>query len=73
MINCMTKWILRWHEKGLETQQGLPVKNRGELIKLDDLLKDDSHFEVRWNHVRGHQGIAGNEEADRLAKLGAKL
>ena len=29
--------------------------------------------QVKWTHVRGHAGIYGNEQADKLATDGAKL
>ena len=72
MINCVTKWIKGWKKNGWKTAQKEEVKNKEELIKLDSLLSKDSAITVQWNHVRGHRGIEGNEEADRLARLGAK-
>ncbi len=40
---------------------------------MDDLLNSDPNLAVRWNHVRGHSGIVGNEAADRLANAGANM
>ena len=72
MIDCMTKWVKSWKKNGWKTAVKEDVKNKEELIKLDSLLSKDSSVTVQWNHVRGHRGIEGNEEADRLARAGAK-
>lgn len=47
--------------------------NKEELFELYSLISADKKaFQVRWNHVRGHRGIEGNEMADQLAREGAK-
>ena len=47
--------------------------NKEELLVLDGLLHSDpGNFTAKWNHVRGHQGIEGNEGADALARQGAR-
>ena len=71
MIDCMTKWIKSWKRNGWKTAKKEDVKNKEELAKLDRVLSESS-VAVQWNHVRGHRGIEGNEEADRLAVAGAK-
>ncbi|GLV46662.1 ribonuclease H1 [Carabus blaptoides fortunei] len=68
-INCITKWIRGWKKNGFKTAKGAPVLNKDELTELDqtiNLMED-----VKWNHVRGHRGIEGNEAADALARTGA--
>ncbi len=71
MINCMTKWLSGWKAKGWLTAAKEPVKNREELQALDANIRDSGMI-VRWNHVKGHAGDEGNENADRLARMGAK-
>ena len=72
MIDCVTKWMKSWKKNGWKTSLKEDVKNKEELLKLDRLLSEDSSISVQWNHVRGHRGIEGNEEADKLARAGAK-
>ena len=43
------------------------MKNRTEFEKLKRALEP---MEVFWNHVPGHNGIGGNEAADRLGREG---
>ena len=51
----------------LEDAENKPVKNRNEFEKLKKALES---IEVVWNHAPGHNGIEGNEGADRLARQG---
>ncbi|KAJ7212082.1 ribonuclease H-like domain-containing protein, partial [Mycena pura] len=57
--------------------QGLSLAQRGWKCANNDLLKAIQYqirrrpVSVQFHHVRGHTGNFSNEEADRLAKLGA--
>lgn len=68
MINCVTKWMSKWKVNGWKTGNNKPVINKIELIELEEALKS---INVIWKHVYGHQGIHGNEMADKLAREGA--
>ena len=37
------------------------------------MLANNNKMTIKWNHVLGHRGIPGNEEADELAVKGATL
>ncbi|XP_049829957.1 ribonuclease H1-like [Schistocerca gregaria] len=69
LISCITQWIKKWKKNDWRVQGGEPVKNKDDLIVLDNKLQG---IDVKWNHVRGHCGLHGNEMADRLAREGAK-
>nr|CAD7434452.1 unnamed protein product [Timema monikensis] len=69
LINSITKWIRKWRRNNWKLTDGGPVKNKEDFVMLDAALKS---VVVKWNHVRGHQGILGNEMADQLAKAGAE-
>ncbi|KAK3914624.1 Ribonuclease H1 [Frankliniella fusca] len=70
VISCMTSWIKSWKKNDWKTNKGEPVVNKEQVLELENALKalDD----VKWLHVRGHQGIHGNEQADLLARNGAE-
>jgi len=70
LINCVTKWMPGWKRNGWRTTSKQPVKNKEDLEALDEALANKS-IEIKWNHVRGHSGIYGNEQADKLAVAGA--
>ncbi|XP_037778059.1 ribonuclease H1-like [Penaeus monodon] len=70
MINCMTSWLKSWKRNNWKKKDGEPVKNKEDLMDLD---KASEGLMVKWVHVKGHSGNVGNEEADRLAREGAKL
>jgi len=72
VINCVTKWMAGWKRNGWMTASKQPVKNREDLEDLDKVLQENKGLKVRWEYVKGHAGIKGNDEADRLAVAGAK-
>lgn len=70
LIKSITKWVNKWKANGWKLATGKPVINRVDFEELDQVLNG---ITVTWVHVRGHQGVHGNEEADRLANEGASL
>lgn len=70
-IDCVTKWMKNWKNNGWKLKSGGPVKNEIELKALDSAIKN-AKLTLRWQHVPGHSGIYGNEQADRLAREAAQ-
>lgn len=68
-INCLTKWCYNWIDNGWKTSQGNDVLNKELIVSIMDKMAESSHI-VEFNHVPGHNGIAFNEMADRLANEG---
>jgi len=68
-INCITKWIQKWKKNQWKLAGGGPVKNKEDLVKLDELC--GQFQDIKWEYCAGHRGIKGNEEADKLAREGA--
>ncbi|MDO5723613.1 MAG: ribonuclease H [Flaviflexus sp.] len=66
VINVVTKWAQGWRRRGWKKADGKPVKNR-ELIEQLLHAYEARTARTRIDWVRGHDGDAGNEEADRLA------
>ena len=64
----------RWKRNGWRKADGQDVINKVDLEDLDLRLKEASthNIKIKFQHIRGHQGIAGNEAADILAVAGAK-
>ncbi len=59
------EWMDRWTARGWITNDGKPVKNKDLWLALKDAA--EKHL-VRWEWVRGHNGDAGNERANELAR-----
>jgi len=72
-LNCVEEWMPRWKNNGWKKRDGQDVINRIELEDLDSCLLEaqKQNILVKFQHIRGHHGIIGNEEADRLAVAGA--
>jgi ribonuclease HI len=64
LINCITKWVTGWKQKGWKKADGKPVQNQDLLETLDQL----NSRQVKWQHVRGHSGNIGNERCDAIAR-----
>lgn len=67
-INGVTKWVKTWKANGWRLKSGGQVTNKEDFKKLDLL---NAQLEVVWIHIPGHAGYMGNEQADRLSRLGA--
>ncbi|XP_044742587.1 ribonuclease H1 [Chrysoperla carnea] len=70
VINSMTTWLPNWKKRDWKLKDGGPVKNKHDFIDLDNACQ---LVDVKWNYVKGHAGIAGNEGADALARKGAQM
>lgn len=64
--NGITEWIHNWKRNGWRTASKAPVKNVEFWVELDAL---NAKLNVSWQWVKGHAGIAGNEECDRLVRM----
>jgi ribonuclease HI len=66
VLQGINEWIENWKANGWKTATKKPVKN-ADLWNLLD--KQTLRHRVNWHWVKGHAGIEGNEEADRLANM----
>jgi ribonuclease HI len=66
----MTLWMKGWKKKGWKTMNGTAVANQDLLQQIDQLM---SQIDVRFEKVQGHSNDYGNDQADFLAREGAKL
>ncbi|KAL7633037.1 UNVERIFIED_CONTAM: hypothetical protein RMT77_016613 [Armadillidium vulgare] len=66
VVMCCSHWLKGWKKNNWKKANGRPVLNQEELEYLDEAISkmDD----VQMVFVRGHQGIEGNEYADKLAR-----
>jgi ribonuclease HI len=71
VINAATSWSKKWVENGWKASNGKEVQNRDLFEKMVNLM-DKRKGEVKFTYVPGHQGVDGNEKADRLAVSGAR-
>lgn len=65
-VNGLTVWAAGWARKGW-MKEGKPMPNRELWVALDAQKK---RLDAKFKWVRGHNGDAGNEKADRLAVQG---
>lgn len=61
----ITEWLPRWKARQWRTASGRAVANRDLWERLDQLA---AQLPITWRWVKGHDGIEGNELADRLAR-----
>jgi len=67
--NGITQWIHNWKRNGWKTAARKPVKNADLWQALD---QEVARHQVAWHWVKGHDGHAENELADRLANRGVE-
>lgn len=69
-VNLATKWLAAWKRANWRTASGQPVANLNIVKHIDTAIRSrDTRPEFVW--VRGHNGLEGNEAADRAAVLAA--
>lgn len=68
VVNGATKWLKGWKKKNFKD-----IKFPAMWVQVDMNLHGSCNFGIRW--VKGHNGSAGNELADKLANeaLGAGI
>jgi ribonuclease HI len=67
VMDGINDWMPNWKRRGWKTSARKPVKNKDLWQALDEAI---SRHQIKWNWVRGHTGVPGNEEADALANRG---
>ncbi len=67
VMDGITSWLDNWKKRDWKTAAKKPVKNRDLWQALDEVSQK---HDIEWVWVKGHDGNAGNEEADMLANLG---
>ncbi len=67
VMDGITSWMDNWKQRNWKTADKKPVKNQDLWQALEEAA---GRHEIEWKWVRGHTGVAGNEEADALANRG---
>lgn len=64
VLQGITEWLPGWKRNGWKTASKKAVKNVDLWKQLD---QQASRHRIKWQWVKGHAGIHGNEMADKLA------
>ena len=64
MIDGITRWCFGWQRNGWKTSARKPVLNADLWQELIEAVRP---HRIEWIWVKGHDGHAENERADRLA------
>lgn len=64
VIHCFTKnWMKHWQDEGWPDR----IKNKDIIIPMFEEYKKFPKFNIKFEHVKGHSGVYGNELCDSLA------
>lgn len=78
-IKALTIWSVKWKKNGWKTTKGEIIANKDLISEAVELLESleqyyrTSDLRLAIEHVYGHAGVHGNEEADKLATFAASL
>lgn len=67
VIRGLTQWIWGWRKRGWVNAEGQTVLNRDLWEELDRVARARGKDNIRWEWVRGHRGVPGNERCDEIA------
>ena len=76
IINCINDgWYIKWKNNGWKNSKKQDIGNKGLWERMLELVKlyNNNGLTVTFTKVKGHSGIYGNEKADELANMGAKI
>jgi ribonuclease HI len=75
VIKALTTWIQKWERNGWRSKANQPVVSKDLFVRAREMLRTlaEGGVRVSFEHVRGHMGVWGNEQADRLAVSGAQM
>ncbi|XP_034934460.1 ribonuclease H1-like [Chelonus insularis] len=65
IVKGMNNWIWGWMKRGWQNINNQPVAYKQEFQFLNAKRR---RWRIQFEHVRGHSGIYGNEQADKLAR-----
>lgn len=72
-INSINEYIKKWQVNGWRNNAGQPIKNKDLWLQILRWRNDKSMFrEVRFVHVKGHNGHKHQERVDKLAVASKK-
>lgn len=64
VINGITKWMKGWMKNNWTTSAKKEVLNQDLWQELSGLIEGR---EIKWEYLKGHAGIVGNERCDQIA------
>lgn len=70
VIRGITQWIFGWKRRGWKNAANEEVSNQDIWEQLDAVvfqIKKKFDISIKWDFVKGHEGIDGNERCDRIA------
>jgi ribonuclease HI len=75
VIQALTEWAVRWEREGWKNKGKKEVISKDLFKRARDLMRAlaDVNVMVSFRHIPGHSGIWGNEQADKLAVMGANM
>ena len=73
-IGCLSEWYGKWIKNNWTNSKGDPVANSDLIKSILSLLSNCfKHIDIKFFHVKAHNGDFYNEWADRLANEGRFL
>ena len=72
VVNAMTKsWAVNWQKLGWKRKENGKLKDALNADLWQQMLDLCEKHQVRFEWVRGHNGVEGNERCDTLARAAA--
>lgn len=69
VIRGITQWIFGWKKRGWKNAENGEVSNQDIWIDFDQVVQaiKAEKIELKWNFIKGHSGVPGNERCDEIA------